>query len=344
MKNDNKPTAVALIFGGKGKEHDVSVLGAKFIIKNINRECFTVYPVLIDKTGKWFLCADDFTPKFEVYPTLSDCGGGLAYEGGFIPLGCAFPFLHGDMGEDGTVPGALETAGIKYVGSGVRAGAVASDKILTKIVAEHLGIPVAKWICARGEATDALISKVSDDAEKAFGYPMFIKPSRLGSSVGASVVRNKKEFFVSYKSAADLSDGAIIVEELVDIDFELECAYYGTKSKEIFTNLGKIKASSAFYDYESKYINGSADISTGGVRSDVSKEVQSYSRRLCNFLEIKNISRFDFFLTKSGKILFNEINTVPGFTESSLYPRLAAEAGVPTEELINSLLEDAAFS
>ena len=341
MKNNNKPTSVALIFGGKGKEHDISVLGAEFIIKNINRELFTVYPVLIDRTGKWLLCTDDFTPKFEVYPTLSDCGGGLAYEGGFIPLGCAFPFLHGDMGEDGTVPGALETAGIKYVGSGVRAGAVASDKILTKVVAEHLGIPVAKWICARGEATDALIDKVCDEAESAFGYPMFIKPARLGSSVGASVAKDRKDFFISYKNASNLSDGAVIIEELVDIDFELECAYYGIKSKEIFTNLGKIKANSAFYDYESKYISGSACISTGGVRDDVSKEVQSYSKRLCKFLEIKNISRFDFFITKSGKIIFNEVNTVPGFTESSLYPRLVAEAGIPTDELIHSLLWDA---
>ncbi|MBQ8322159.1 MAG: D-alanine--D-alanine ligase [Clostridia bacterium] len=342
MNNAETKTNVALIFGGRGQEHNISVKSAKFIYPLIDRDLFRVYPVLISKTGRWLLCGEcDLLPKREVYPAITRCGGALVAKDELIPIGCAFPVLHGDFGEDGTVTGALESAGIKYVGPGVRAGAITSDKIYTKIVAEHLGIPTAKWVCGKGEATSELIDTVRERAEAAFGYPMFIKPSRLGSSIGASVARSRRDFATSYKKAAELCDGVVIVEELVDIDFELECAYFGTKSKQIFTNPGQIKSGSDFYDYESKYVLNTASVSAEGVSRDIAERINGYARRLCGFLEIRHLSRFDFFLTKSKDILFNEINTIPGFTEISLYPKLISLAGISGRELVNTLITDA---
>lgn len=342
MNNAETKTNVALIFGGRGQEHNISVESAKFIYPLIDRDLFRVYPVLISKTGRWLLCGEgDLLPKREVYPAFTRCGGALVAQDELIPIGCAFPVLHGDFGEDGIVTGALESAGIKYVGPGVRAGAITSDKIYTKIVAEHLGIPTAKWVCGKGEATGELIDTVRESAEASFGYPMFIKPSRLGSSIGASIVLSEGGFSASYKKAAELCDGVVIVEELADIDFELECAYFNAESKEIFTNPGQIKPNSGFYDYDSKYIFNSASISTDGINDDIAERIKEYSKRLCDFLEIRHLSRFDFFLTKSGNILFNEINTLPGFTEISLYPKLISLAGISPGELVNTLITDA---
>lgn len=349
-KSDKK--CVALLFGGRGAEHEVSIIGAKFVFPLIDREKYLPLAVYISRSGEWLISKDENSASVEeivsakteltpVYPTFKNGGGLLTAEGKFIPIYTAFPLLHGDFGEDGVVQGALECAGISYVGCGTHASAVTSDKAYTKILAEHLGIPTAKWILANGKsAEDIILARAR--AEGHVGYPMFIKPTRLGSSVGASPARTREEFDEAYIHAASLGNGAVLIEELISIEKELECAYFADKSKELFTNPGQISCGGEFYDYDTKYKSHSnAKVSeSASVEDETVKKIKEYSKLLVKLLGIREIARIDYFLTRDGRIIFNEINTMPGFTSGSLYPRLLSSHGIPPEELVNRLILD----
>ncbi len=351
MKNFNKP-AVALLFGGRGCEHGVSVSGAEFFFPLIDENAYTKIPVYINKNGEWLIPQDEnpsadikkivsgYIPLTPVTPALRCGAGGLFTEKGFLPLAAAVPLLHGDFGEDGVVQGALENARIPYVGCGVLSGAVISDKAYTKIIAEHLGIPTAPWILGT-ETEDPRMLR--ERAESSLGYPMFIKPSGLGSSVGSSRVRTASEFDFSYKKAAELGCGRVLIEKYISISRELECAYFKDKSKELFTDVGEIHCAGGFYDYENKYGSKSAAAVSDRAElpRDITKKIHAYSRLLVGYLGIRDLSRIDFFLSEEGELLFNEINTFPGFTGISLYPRLMERCGIPARELVRRLIEAA---
>lgn len=352
MTKTNNPT-VALIFGGRGYERDVSIKGADNLFSLIPCEKYDKIPIFIDRDGRFLMPESDGTAPIkmargevkmrEVYPAYLSGRGGLAYDGEFIPVDAAFPLLHGDFGEDGVVQGALECARIAYVGCDALGSAMARDKMLVKTVAKALGIPIARGvICQTGEENEAIRK-----AEGELSYPVFVKPTRLGSSFGASKAGNPCELRQALKTALSLSPRAVI-EEYIDIEKELECAYFAAKGKELFTNLGEICAC-GFYDYEKKYgkIRNTECESAPEVRdySNVGEEIEStareYARRLVHMLSLRDISRIDFFLSKGGQLYFNEINTMPGFTNTSLYLRLVERCGISQVEIISSLIDGA---
>lgn len=264
---------------------------------------------------------------------------GIIFDGGFIPVDCAVPLLHGDFGEDGVVQGALENAKIPYIGCKVGAGAIICDKGITKLIAERLNIPTAPWIYSVA-SEGAPLAKTR--AEAALGYPMFIKPATLGSSVGAAKVLSERDFISAYEGAASVCD-RILIEKCISIKKELECAYFATKSKEIFTKIGEISYTGGFYDYDSKYaVSSEAVVSdSSDIPSALCERIHLYAKELCLTLGVRQISRIDFFLTVDGELIFNEINTMPGFTGGSLYPRLLSECGLATGEALSLLIEDA---
>ena len=349
MKEKLLPT-VALIFGGRGHERDVSTKGAEYVFPLIDDAVYRKIPIFIEKNGAWLIpalrdisacpraLADGVIPSTECAPAYLNSSPGLLTEGEFIPLAAAFPLLHGDFGEDGTVQGALENAKIPFVGCDVQASAISRDKAFVKTIAKHLGIPTARWLYLIGKFDESMIK----DAESEIGYPAFVKPARLGSSVGASPAKNRAELDVALRRALAVGSGRAIVEKLVDVESELECGYFFAKDKELFTNIGKISYTSNFYDYETKYKNSCATLRTNAdVTERERNKIREYSSALVRMLGISGMSRIDFFRTSDGRILFNEINTIPGFTESSLYPRLLSESGISPRELVNRLISDA---
>ena len=347
MKITESPS-VALIFGGRGYEHDVSVRGAEYLFPLIDGSKYRKIPVYVKKDGTWVIPAirgidvcpralsDGAVPEEECSPAFGKPIGGLLTESAFLPIAAAFPLLHGDFGEDGVVQGALENAGIPYVGCDTVASAVTRDKSYVKLIAEHLGIPTARWLYAR-----ELSNKTIKEAEEKIGYPMFVKPARLGSSVGASVARCREELAGALDRALKVGSGRALIEELIDVERELECGYLSAAGKTLFTGVGEIYTD-GFYDYEAKYFSGAARVSSRATVSDSEVGlIQSYSALLSEHLGLRGLSRIDFFRTARGDIIFNEINTMPGFTETSLYPRLCAESGISPKELVERLITDA---
>ena len=323
---------VALIYGGRGLEHSVSVAGAKNLISLIDGERYDTLPVLISKSGELSL-SSPFTDKnsgVSVYPVRQNgCGGLMTDEGEFHSLDCAFPLLHGDFGEDGTVQGLLSSLGIAFVGCDTRASAICLDKAVTKSVAESLGIPTVKW---------SLVTDASRPFERRL--PAFIKPDCLGSSFGAGSAESAEQFDALFKSTYELGCGRVLVEELKSPLRELECAFFEAQGERVFTTAGEIICD-GFYSYERKYSPVGAKTSS---RADVSAsdamKMREYSEALCSFIGVRHLARIDFFLS-DGIIYLNEINTMPGMTETSLYFKLLAETGISPRVAVNRLLSDA---
>ena len=329
--NNSKKT-VALIYGGAGAEHEVSLMSNEYLSRLIDRERFNVLSVLIDTDGVWLHEGE----------RLLLCSGGLMREDGAkIPVDAAFPLLHGDLGEDGTIAGALECAGIPYVGCGVTAGAVCADKAITKLIAERLGIPTVRWILRIEDDTENIdLSSAESDCAEKIGYPMFIKPAGLGSSVGCAAVMTPGTFFDAYADAARLGRGRVLIEEFIGDRRELEIAFYSAGAKRIISHPGEVICHGP-YTYEEKYSKSTH--SRVCVRSDAPEAIGSlaerYSDMLCRAIGIRHLARIDFFLSDS-LLYLNEINTMPGFTEASLYPRLMESEGITPEALVNSLISD----
>jgi len=317
---------IALLYGGRGYERDISLSSAEFILSNIDREIFEPYRVFIAPDGGFFLDLEGGR-----VPCSLKLGGFLEFSGQSVKISAVFPALHGDFGEDGRIQGYLDCLGIPYVGCGTLAGALSSDKAVTKTLAERLGIPTAPFLlCRRGE-------EIKRRAELTLGYPMFVKPCSLGSSIGIFEVRDEKELDSALKSAHALCD-RVILEEKIPVLYEVECAFFETEGQKYF-EVGSIFCD-GFYDYEKKYVNNGAR-ENFDLSEHIKKAVSAYSLSLVKELDLRQLSRLDFFLTKSGDLLFNEINTLPGFTETSLYPKLMERAGFTPGELITRLLSEA---
>ena len=334
---------IALIYGGEGHERSISLLGARCINKLLDKEKYDTVPVFISHKGGWYVGGNDpfgampikgATPTF---PVMLHGSSGLLISDGIMNIDAAIPLLHGDFGEDGIIQGALEAAHIPYIGCDVPSSAVCADKAYTKAVASSIGIKTAKWVVEYRTDEESKRRAVRE-AEEKFSYPMFIKPTRLGSSIGASAVMCRHEFDAAYLSAAKHQCG-VLIEELIPIDCEIECAYLYAKGKHLFAADGKVKTSGETYSFKEKYVGGKIHTQNDPKNPHKAK-IEELSRMLVDALGIRGMARIDFFVTPDGEIYFNEINTIPGMTERSLYPALTENMGLLRGEFLDLLLLD----
>ena len=324
---------IALIYGGRGCEHDISVLGSKNFKKLLDRDKYELTEVFVDKSGDWYIIkGGDAYPTF---PIRLSGKSGFWRAGGILPCDVAFPLLHGDGGEDGTIQGALITAGIPVAGEGCAVSAMALDKACTKLIAKECDIPSARHVLLRDISDTSAAGRI---CEGQLGYPMFIKPNSLGSSHGASAVYTPDEFDGIYKTAFSLSPD-IIAEELITDKRELEVALLGTRNGYVITPPGEI-AISGTYGYKEKYKMCTKTHVVADVPDSICNTLTDYTLRLAKRMGIRLVSRFDYFLS-GGKILLNEINTMPGFTDSSLYLAMLQKAGIPEMRAIEEIIEGA---
>ena len=343
---------IVVLFGGQSPEHEVSLKSATTIIQNIDKEKYNIYPIGISKEGKWLLYQGEIQGIVEnkwlkkgipaiISPDAAH--GGIIIlrdEPLFIQIDVIFPVLHGSNGEDGTVQGLFQIAQIPYVGCGVLSSAVSMDKAVTKIIADAYNIPQAKYVIVRTnqlEQMDKLIAKI----EGVFPYPYFIKPANTGSSVGISKVNNKEELIKGLHLAARY-DEKILVEETI-VGREVETAALGNEDVQI-SGVGEIIAGAEFYDYDAKYNNAeSKTVVNADLSDEIKSQIRTYAKRIFKAVEGKGLARIDFFVTTDNKIIFNEINTLPGFTSISMYPMLWEDQGIETPELVEKLINSASL-
>ena len=351
MKLILKKRRIAVIFGGIGSEHSVSVKSAEYFIGLIDRKKYTVIPIYISKSGKWTLYPFAKSPKriedgsavgITTYPVRLGCKSGFRLPLGLLSVDAAVPILHGVGGEDGSIQGALECAKISFVGADSSASVLCHNKAYAKTFAEALGIPTVPWIYTECGTEESEFFELMLAAERKIGYPMFIKPACEGSSFGCSPVLTRAEFAPAYRAARRTSNGHVLIEKMLEAPRELEVAYLSTKCNEIFTNPGEITYDSGFYSFEEKYSDtSSATVNSQSSLGEADEElVRAYSKSLVAALGIRHLCRIDYFLS-GGKIYFNEINTIPGMTEASLYPTLIEGCGLDKEKMVCGLIEAA---
>ncbi len=333
--------SVALIFGGEGCEREISLSSAKNVYKMIDREKYSVLPIYISESGDWY--AQREMPQGEIprdiptFPVRIDGRSGFLVKGRVGTVSVALPILHGEYGEDGVIQGALEAAHIPYIGCGVIAGALTSDKAYTKAVAASLGIPTAKWVTSDGCTVD----EAKQLAEGAIGYPMFIKPARRGSSIGASRVDTAEEFYPAYTEAA--IHGRVIIEECISVGYEVECGFLSLDGDVRTSPTGTIATDGNFYDFGAKYSGiDTPKISHGARVTDERAKIAEMAERLARALDLRHLARLDFLVSTNGQIYFNEINSIPGMTPSSLYPAITEDMGFKCGEFINRLIDEVA--
>ena len=346
----NKLT-VAVIFGGQSSEHEVSRVSASSIISNLDPEKYYVIPVGITKDGKWMIYngpVDNIKngewEKFGTPAILSPDAsqkGLLKTVGGkvkLIPIDLAFPVLHGKYGEDGTIQGLFELAQIPYVGNGVLASSVSMDKAFTKIIAKNARITQAKYVELRSEDLRRIKSAVSR-IEKKLGYPCFVKPANAGSSVGITKAHNRDELISGLHLAAQ-HDSKIVVEEAI-VGREIECAVLGNRDKAAASCVGEIFAAAEFYDYDAKYNNSdSKTVVPADISKEKSDEIRKTAVKVFKAVDGSGLARVDFFVEKdTERVIFNELNTLPGFTPISMYSMLWAACGKSMGELIDDLID-----
>lgn len=353
---------VLIIFGGKSAEHEVSRISATSILKNIDSDKFDVSMLGITKEGKWLPysgAVEKISSGEWEQIALEEKGNNLIYgnvltnsimgnnlvetdkaiaDNQMNEIDVVFPVLHGCNGEDGTIQGFLELAGIPYVGCGVLSSSVGMDKVYTKIIFEKAGIPQADYLYFTRKEIDKHILKIAQKVEEKFSYPVFIKPSNAGSSVGVSKATNRGELFDGLNNAAKY-DRKVMIEEFIN-GREVECAVLGNDNPMAST-VGEILPSNDFYDYKAKYIdNKSKILIPADLPKDLIEKIRGYAVRAFKALDCSGLSRVDFFVHKeTNDIFINEINTLPGFTDISMYPILWKEAGISYAELIEKLID-----
>ena len=342
-----KKLKVAVLFGGASSEHEVSRMSATSVLNNLDTEKYDVLPVGITKDGRWYLysgpvedlCSGAWERHSGNVPAAICPGSGLAglvaFENGVcrsLPVDVVFPVLHGKNGEDGTIQGLLELAGLPYVGCGVLGSAVCMDKIIANRVMDATGIPRCEWDCMERWQRPELAAIARRAAEK-LGWPIFVKPANAGSSVGISKARDMAEL----EAAVDLAlqhDSRVVFERFVQGQ-EVECAVRGNDEVS-GTHPGEILASAEFYTYDDKYISGTSRVAIPAqLAPEKLDEVRDLAVRAYRALCCKGLARVDFFVEHgTQRVLLNEINTLPGFTSISMYPKLMEHDGVGFSDLV----------
>ena len=340
---------LCVIFGGKSPEHEISRKSVTSILNNLNKEKYNITTVGITKNGEWLLYSGDYSKiengdwekeKSNKKAILSPDAGDKAiivFDGDTyskIHIDVIFPVLHGEYGEDGTIQGLFEMSAIPYVGMGVMASANSMDKTSTKIVFQNAGIPQADWVVVN--TSDDFEIK-ADEIEKRLGYPCFVKPARTGSSKGVGKAHDRQELMLALNNAAQF-DRKILVEENID-GHEVECAVLGNENPKAAT-VGEIMPTVEFYDFDAKYNDNSTKLQ---IPADLPKEtiekIRDYAVTAFKALDGQGLSRVDFFVKNSdGSIILNEINTLPGFTNISMYPKLWDAVGLHYSELLDELI------
>jgi D-alanine-D-alanine ligase len=309
-------TRVAVIAGGRSSEHEISIASARSVLAALDPDRYETTAIGIDRDGRWELVSgtlalsaseSDAEEKIETLPVVADSTPAAAL--GEVDV--ALPILHGPFGEDGTVQGLLELAGIPYVGAGVAASALCMDKDLFKAVLRDRGIPVAQNVTLRD----------GDAPEHPFSYPVFVKPARLGSSVGITKVHDESE-----------------LEELLE-GVEVECGVLGNRDP-IASEVGEIVAHAEWYDYSAKYDEGGMELVVPArIPPDTAERVRAIAVAAFVATECEGMARVDLFVTSRDEVVVNEINTIPGFTATSVYAKLFEASGIPYGELLDRLID-----
>lgn len=341
---------ILVIFGGASSEYEVSLRSAASVLRNINREKYNIFTLGITKDGRWLYYEGDIdsienntwqeknTVSAIISPDKMEKAL-LVFKDGAeekIKIDVIFPVMHGKNGEDGTIQGIFEMADIAYVGCTPLAGAMCMDKAITNTICDAANIPQAKW--ASFTKYEFLNNKV--DLEKIVDYlkfPIFVKPANAGSSVGITKAHDNSEL----KKALEIAfkeDRKVVLEETL-VGREIECAVMGN-DEPIASCIGEILPTAEFYDYEAKYVDNSTGLAIPAkLPEGVEVKVQEAAKNAYLALNCSGLSRVDFFLLENGDICLNEINTLPGFTSISMFPKLFGEVGVPYNELIDKLIE-----
>ncbi len=350
-----------IIFGGKSEEHEVSLMSATSVIRAMNKDKYNIIPIGITKKGRWMLydgpiekiengeweeISNDLLkedPENNLFTVISIGKDEASNLNGLPPtlvnkVDVVFPVLHGPYGEDGTIQGLFEMADIPYVGTNVLASALCMDKVYSKKVLEMEGLAIVPYLVIMKNLLKVNQKEYISIIEKSFGYPVFIKPANLGSSVGITKAHDKEELIKGIYEAAKY-DRKILVERSVECR-ELECAVLGNYEPRASV-VGEILPSHEFYDYKSKYFDDgkSKMIIPADISKEKSDEIRSMAIKAYKALDCTGLSRVDFFMeSETEKIYINEINTMPGFTKYSMYPSLWQETGLPYDELIDELI------
>lgn len=328
---------VGVIYGGMSTEHDVSIISGKSIIDNLNKEKYDVYSTYIDKDGIWYDVIEGKNIKIDNI---------INY---LKKLDLIFPVLHGKYGEDGTIQGMLDLFKIPYVGCGLLSSSICMDKVYAKIIFNKIGIKQANYMCIK-KCKDLYVCVNDDFSEDKYNlddickvisnelmFPLFIKPSKSGSSVGINKANNIEELKKHIEYASNY-DNKILIEEMIK-GREVECAIYG--NNEVYAScLGEVKAGDDFYSYDAKYNNAkSYTIIPAEIDSDLSDKVRECAIRAYKAVDGMGLSRVDFFIEDdTNDIIINEINTMPGFTDISMYPKLWEASGISYSELLDKLI------
>jgi D-alanine-D-alanine ligase len=319
---------VAILAGGRSSEHEISLASARSVLGALDPERYEATVVEIGRDGRWELAGRGTLPSaaetsVETLPVLSDSPPGRLL--GAIDV--ILPILHGPFGEDGTVQGLLELADVPYVGAGVAASALCMDKDLCKAVLRDRGIPVARSVTLRD----------GDAPGHPFPYPVFVKPARLGSSVGISKVHDAEELEDAIALARQ-HDDKVLVEELLE-GTEVECGVLGNRDP-IASVVGEIVANGEWYDYAAKYDEGGMELVVPArIPDEATERVRSLAVESFVATDCEGMARIDFFVRPDGEVVVNEINTIPGFTSTSVYAKLFEASGVPYAELLDRLVE-----
>ena len=343
-------TRVLLVFGGQSAEHEVSVVSARSVYRAIDTDRYEVVLAGVSRTGQWVL--EDGEASLLEQNEVSNANGLpvqlgagqrdlVALDGTSVGTGSfdvVFPMLHGPRGEDGCVQGLLELADAAYVGAGVAASAVGMDKELARAVFAHAGLRQTEYLVVRRSAWNADRPGTLTGIESKLRYPLFVKPVNLGSSIGISKVHDTQSLESAIELAASY-DVKIMVETSVENARELECAVLGNDDPKASV-IGEIIPGAEFYDYTTKYIDDRSQlIVPAELPESISAEIQRMSVDAFRAIDCAGLGRVDFLLAPSGDIFLNEINTMPGFTPISMYPRLWQASGIPYPELIDELIQ-----
>ena len=343
---------LAVVFGRMSTEHDISVVSAMSIMKNLDKNKYEIYPIYIDKSGEWFtynfnLGEVDKIKLGDKVNNIRIIENPLKY---LKQMNCVFPVLHGLYGEDGTIQGLLELLKIKYVGCKVLSSSIAMDKAYTKMIFEKIGLEQAKYIYIKCRYNkffyidnelneqEKTIEEIEKIVKQNLKYPVFVKPSNSGSSVGISKVINSNKLKDAIKLASKY-DEKILIEEGIKAR-EVECSVLESKGNIIVSCVGEIKSAEDFYSFDSKYKNEKSQTQIpADIEESIAHEIQRQAKKAFQAVDGRGLSRVDFFIEEdTNKIYINEINTMPGFTQISMYPKLFEKIGISYSELLDELI------
>lgn len=359
MTQPTEKIRLGVFFGGASSEHEISCLSAASVLENLRPERYDIVAVGITRDGAWYRY--DGAPAAlrdgswerdgaHLQPAvLSPCKKhrGLllldraAESFSIFPLDCIFPVMHGETCEDGRMQGLLSLSGVPFVGCETRASALTMDKADTKLILQNFGIPQAQWVLLYRKDIKADPNKALSHVEGALSYPVFVKPSGTGSSKGVFRVQNRAELADAITLAGAFDEKILVEEEICGQEVEVALLERVTDAgNELLVScVGEIKPDGQFYDYDAKYIRGTSKLEIpADVESGASEQIRDYARRIFRALDCRGLSRADFFV-RDGAAVFNEINSMPGFTAISMYPKLFMQDGISYAELLDILID-----